>query len=152
MLGWLVKCSTLGFSSGNDITVMGWSHETGSVGRLLEILFLSPSLFLPFPTTHFLSQNKWISVLLKIFYLFMRDTERERHRPRQREKQAPCREPNVGLDCRTPGSQAEPKTGTPTTEPPRLPKWINLKKRFLGLCFRKILQFGQSKKHFSNSA
>ena len=27
-------------------------------------------------------------------YLFMRDTERQRHR--QREKQAPCREPDVG--------------------------------------------------------
>ena len=33
-------------------------------------------------------------------YLFMRDTERER----QREKQAPCREPDLGLDPRTPGS------------------------------------------------
>ena len=36
----------------------------------------------------------------------MRDTERERgkQRHRQREKQAPCREPNMGLDPRTPGS------------------------------------------------
>ena len=35
-------------------------------------------------------------------YLFMRDTEeREVQRHRQREKLAPCREPNVGLD---PGS------------------------------------------------
>ena len=31
----------------------------------------------------------------------MRDTEREW----QREKQAPCREPNVGLDPGSPGSQ-----------------------------------------------
>ena len=30
----------------------------------------------------------------------MRDTERER----QRQKQAPCREPDMGLDPRTPGS------------------------------------------------
>ena len=29
-------------------------------------------------------------------YLFMRDTERQRHR--QREKQAPCGEPDAGLD------------------------------------------------------
>ena len=36
-------------------------------------------------------------------YLFMRDTERQRHR--QREKQAPCREPDVGLDPGTPGSR-----------------------------------------------
>ena len=38
-------------------------------------------------------------------YLFMRDTETARQRHRQREKQAPCREPNVGLDPGTPGSR-----------------------------------------------
>ena len=32
----------------------------------------------------------------------MKDTERQRHR--QREKQAPCREPDAGLDPRTPES------------------------------------------------
>ena len=38
-------------------------------------------------------------------YLFMRDTNRERGRgTRQREKQAPCREPDVGLDPGSPGS------------------------------------------------
>ena len=37
-------------------------------------------------------------------YLFMRDTERQRHR--QREKQDPCGKPDVGLDPRTLGSQA----------------------------------------------
>ena len=37
----------------------------------------------------------------------MRDTESQRHM--QREKQAPCREPDVGLDPRTPGSHPEPK-------------------------------------------
>ena len=37
-------------------------------------------------------------------YLFMRDTQGERgQRPRQREKQAPCREPDVGLDPGSPG-------------------------------------------------
>ena len=36
----------------------------------------------------------------------MRDTERERERQghRQREKQAPCRKPDVGLDPGSPGS------------------------------------------------
>ena len=36
----------------------------------------------------------------------MRDTERARgrQRHRQREKQAPCREPDVGLDPGSPGS------------------------------------------------
>ena len=37
----------------------------------------------------------------------MRDTERQRHR--QKEKQAPCREPDVGLDPRTWGSCPELK-------------------------------------------
>ena len=31
-------------------------------------------------------------------------SERERQKHRQREKQAPCREPNVELDPRSPGS------------------------------------------------
>ena len=39
----------------------------------------------------------------------MRDTEREGQRHRQREKQAPCREPNTGLDPGTPGSCPGPK-------------------------------------------
>ena len=34
----------------------------------------------------------------------MRDTHRERQRHRHREKQAPHREPDVGLDPRTVGS------------------------------------------------
>ena len=37
----------------------------------------------------------------------MRYTERERQRLRQREKQAPCREPNVGFDPGTSGSCPE---------------------------------------------
>ena len=42
--------------------------------------------------------------VLKI--LFIHSWERQR----QREKQAPCRKLNVGLDPRTPGSRSEPKT------------------------------------------
>ena len=39
------------------------------------------------------------------FYLFMRENrEGEKQRHRQREKQAPCRMPDVGLDPWTPGS------------------------------------------------
>ena len=34
---------------------------------------------------------------------------RERERHRQRERQAPCREPDVGLDPRSPGSGPGPK-------------------------------------------
>ena len=44
----------------------------------------------------------------KIFiYLFMRDTQREVERHRQREKQALCKEPDTVLDPRTPGSWPE---------------------------------------------
>ena len=53
-------------------------------------------------------------------YLFMRDTQRERQRYRQ-EKQAPCREPDMGLDPGTPGSRPELEGRHSTTEPPRRP-------------------------------
>ena len=48
---------------------------------------------------------------LKSFFFFniLLIHERERQRPRQREKQVPCREPDAGLDPRTPGSHPEPK-------------------------------------------
>ena len=42
---------------------------------------------------------------LKRFYLFIHETYTHRHR--QREKQDPCKEPDVGLDPRSPGSHPE---------------------------------------------
>ena len=42
----------------------------------------------------------------------MRDTHRERQRPRQREKQAPCGESDAGFDPGTPGSRPESKADT----------------------------------------
>ena len=42
----------------------------------------------------------------------MRDTEKERQTHRQREKQAPCREPDAGLDPGTLGSHPGLKAGT----------------------------------------
>ena len=39
------------------------------------------------------------------------EREREGQRHRRGEKQAPCREPDVGLDPWTPGSRPEPKAG-----------------------------------------
>ena len=53
-------------------------------------------------------------------YLFIRDTQREAKRRRQREKQAPCRKPNVGLDPVTPGPPWG-KGRRSTTEPPMRP-------------------------------
>ena len=50
----------------------------------------------------------------------MRDRERKREaRHRQGEKQAPCREPDVGLHPRTPGSRPGLKAGTKRLSYPR---------------------------------
>ena len=50
--------------------------------------------------------------------MYSRQTQKERKRHRQREKQAPCREPDVGLDPGTPGSQPEPMAdGQPLSHP-----------------------------------
>ena len=52
----------------------------------------------------------------------MRDTHTERQRHRQREKQAPCREPDVGFDPRSPGSCPEPKEDAQPLSHPVTPK------------------------------
>ena len=49
----------------------------------------------------------------------MRDTEKQRHR--QREKQAPCTELDAGLHPRTPGSQPELKANTQPLSHPGTP-------------------------------
>ena len=50
----------------------------------------------------------------------------ERQRHRQREKQAPHREPDVGLDPGTPGSHPEPKAGAKLLSHPGIPKKLQL--------------------------
>ena len=60
-------------------------------------------------------------------YLFKRDTERQRHK--QREKQAPHWEPDAGLDLRTPGLRPGPRADAqPPSHPgaPSLPFLIVL--------------------------
>ena len=74
----------------------------------------------------------------------MRDTQREAETDRQREKQAPCREPDVGLDPRTPGSQPEPKADAQPLSHPgaqitifkRLILFFSLENFFLSLEFK----------------
>ena len=60
-------------------------------------------------------------IFFKRFYspIHKRHTERQRHR--QREKQAPCRELDVGLDPRTPGSHPEPKADAQLLSHPGAP-------------------------------
>ena len=54
----------------------------------------------------------------------MIDTHRERKAETQaeREKQAPCREPDVGLDPRTPGSRPESKADAQLLSYPGVPQ------------------------------
>ena len=54
----------------------------------------------------------------------MRDKGRQRHR--QREKQAPCRESDAGLDLRIPGSCPGPKAGAQLLSHPGVPKSLML--------------------------
>ena len=56
----------------------------------------------------------------------MRDTERERQKHTQREKQAPCREPDVGLNPRTLGSHPEPKADAQPLSHPGVPVLCDL--------------------------
>ena len=58
----------------------------------------------------------------------MIDIERERQRHRRREKQAPCREPDVGLDPGTPGSCPGPKAGAKPLSHSGIPITLFLKK------------------------
>ena len=51
----------------------------------------------------------------------MREREREAETHRQREKQAPCKEPEVGFDPGTPGSCPRPKAGTKPLSHPGIP-------------------------------
>ena len=73
--------------------------------------------------THFVL----IYLFQRRFYLFIherhreRETERERQRHRQRGKQAPWREPEVGLDPGSPGSHPGPKADTKPLSHPGIP-------------------------------
>ena len=73
--------------------------------------------------------------------------ERERQRHRRREKQAPCWEPDTGLDPRTPGSHPGPKAGTKPLSHPGIPSksflkikkikyQLNLETKMFGICDR----------------
>ena len=62
-------------------------------------------------------------LFLKILFIY----SWERQRNRQREKQAPCREPNGGLNLRTSGSHPEPKADAQLLSHPGVPPgWESL--------------------------
>ena len=61
-----------------------------------------------------------MEIFLKDFFIYSRETHREQ-RHRQREKQAPCKDPNVGLDPETPGLRPGLKADTQPLSHPGLP-------------------------------
>ena len=61
-----------------------------------------------------------LSLFLKILFIHERHTERQRHR--QKEKQAPCREPDVGLDPRSLGPHPGPKADAQPLSHPGIPR------------------------------
>ena len=68
----------------------------------------------------------FLFVCLKILFIHERHTERGGQRHRQREKQAPCREPDTGLDPDTPGSRPELKADTQPLSHPGVPQKVFL--------------------------
>ena len=76
-----------------------WRHEKGHHEDPLT------------PARNLSSVSRATRVIFFRFYLFIHERHTERQRPRQREEQVPCREPNMGLDPRTLGSRPEPKAG-----------------------------------------
>ena len=52
---------------------------------------------------NFIGRFSFLKKFLNILFIYSGETHRERQRHRQREKQAPCGEPNVELNPRTLG-------------------------------------------------
>nr|XP_055201123.1 peptidyl-prolyl cis-trans isomerase-like 3 isoform X3 [Nyctereutes procyonoides] len=62
------------------------------------------------------------SEYLKILFIHERHRESKRQRHRQREKQAPCREPDAGLHPGTPESCPGPKADAKLLSHPEIPR------------------------------
>ena len=118
---------------------MGWfplCDRELLIGGALKTLHLNHNSFLGwlFDVSSFFKK--------KDFYLFIhkRHTERERQRYRQRKKQAPCKEPDVGLKPENPGSRPEQKAGAQLLShsgiPIDVPSYISLH-----LCVEKLYFF-----------
>ena len=60
---------------------------------------------------HWATGAAHIFAFKKKYFIYSWETQKERRRHREREKQAPCREPNVGLDPGSPGSCPGLKAG-----------------------------------------
>ncbi|CAK7296268.1 Protein FMC1 homolog [Vulpes lagopus] len=83
-------------------------------GLLRELRYLSEATGRPYRDT------AAYRYLVKAFRAHRRERERQRHR--KKEKQAPCQEPDVGLDPKTPGSGPGPKAGAKLLSHPGIPE------------------------------
>ena len=75
--------------------------------------------------------SKLFLFFLKILFIYSWETQKKIQRHRQREKQSPRREPDVGSDPRTRGSLPKPKADTQPLSHPGIPK-LFLKSNPLG--------------------
>ena len=75
-----------------------------------------------------------------LMYFFTREREKERQRHGQREKPAPCKEPNAGLDPGTLGSHPEPKADAQPLSHPGVPILVTfIKVGKFSICGRSCL-------------
>ena len=78
--------------------------------------------FLKFICTHTrIAHTFKILFFANILFIYSWEAHRERQRHKQREKQAACGEPDVGLDLRTPESRPEPKADAQPLSHPGAP-------------------------------
>ena len=88
-----------------EASLAGQSLTPALIAReaLHKALFRLAS-FHPKGLLFFLSYPQQLFFFLRFYFLFIQ-RERDWQRHRQREKQAPCRKPDVGLDSESPGSR-----------------------------------------------
>ena len=73
-------------------------------------------------------------ILFRKDFIYSRETQRERQIHRQREKQAPCREPDMGLNPGTPGPCPELKADAQPLSHPGVPLYKFLKSNIMPYC------------------
>ena len=96
------------------LTVL-WFHDYS-----LEILWSTNLEKYIAPILKLLS-NFYLNFFFKKYFIYSWETQRQRQRHWQREKQAPCREPDEGFDSGTLGSYSEPKADAQPLRHPGIP-------------------------------